>query len=242
MLIRFLFVLSFSFSVLADLSTLESLTSEWVALRAERSREAESWADEKSRVRLELSLLEEAESRLREELEILRERGDEEEAAQADLLAELSERRVTEETLRPVLVQAQTALRDWLAGLAPSMRRLLDEDVHALDAAGEDLVQRSRAILALQNQALELQTSLRVAPHMVEMDGARREMDVLWIGTTRAFAVSADDRLAARGRFHNGLWRWETVAGMGPTFRRAVQIAAGEAAPTLISLPMEGGQ
>lgn len=242
MLIRFLFVFALALPVAGDLSTLESLTSEWVALRAERSREAESWQDEKSRVQMELSLLEEAESRLREELEILRERGDEEEAAQADVLAELSERRETEEGLRPALEAAHTALRAWLERLPSVLRREFDGDVHALDAAGEDSVQRSRAVLALQNQALAMQTSLRVLPHVVEVDGTRREMDVLWIGTVRAFAVSADDRIAARGRVRNGEWRWETVPGMGATFRHAVQLAAGEAAPTLISLPVEGGE
>ncbi len=232
-----LFTLNLHAERSADLSTLESLTSEWVALRAARAQEAESWRDEQARIRLETSLLEEAEARLLEEREQLQERGDETEAQQADLLAELETREASMAQLGRTAEASANSLENLLVGLpSPLLNQLVDER-DSLESAGDDPLQRFRALLALRNRLLQLQTQLHVTPTLIDLDGQRREMDVLWIGTAHALAVSGDNTRAARGAREDGQWQWQPLHPHADGIRHAVRLVREEAPPALLSLP-----
>lgn len=222
-----------------DIAALEELTAQWVSLRAERAREAEAWRDEEARIRMELALLDEAEARLLEELDQLREEEDETEAAQADDLEELETRLAASRELGESVAASRAELLADLDALPRVLRaRLADEEL-ALESADAGALQQLRAVWTLRNQLTRLQHELHVLPAVVELEGRRREMDVLWVGTARAFAVSSDDQLAARGRPAGDKWEWEPVPGAEQEIRRAVQLVRGETAPGLVTLPWE---
>lgn len=226
----------------AEVSTLEDLTAQWVALRAERAREAEAWRNEEARMRLELSLLEEAEARLLEERDQLREQEDEVEASQADDLAELEARQDAGRQLGQSVAASRADLLAVLDALPPALRARLAEEEQALDGAEDSPLQQLRAVWTLRNQLTRIQHELHVTPAVIDVAGRRREMDVLWVGTARAFAVSGDDLLAAQGRPVQGTWEWEPLPGRESAVRRAVLLVRGEAAPGLVSLPWEVGE
>ena len=242
MRIYFVLIFLFAATVRADLNTLESLTGDWIALRAERALEAESWKQEESRLRMELRLLEDAEDHLQEELDSLRLEAGESETRQADLIEELEARQSRREALAPRVQRGLTAALDRTESLPPPLLHRLEDERAAADAAGRDLSAQLRALLGLHNQWLLLQTSLHDGSLILEIGGGRREMDVLWIGTATAYAVNADATLAATGTPGPDGWVWTENSVIAPRVRQALRIHRQEVPPALIRLPVEGLQ
>lgn len=226
----------------ADLLRLEELTGQWMALRLERSREAQVWQEEQSRLRLELSLLDEAEQRLREELAALREDASDTETEQAGLIEELRERQGQLTPLLPALRRAEAGARAHADGLPPSLRQRVEAERTALDTAGAEPLPRLRAVITLLNQLLHTQTEIHVRSEMLTLEGQRREMDVLWIGEAAGYAVSADNRLAARLRHGSEETSWEPFPGAASRIREAIAIVNREKPPVLLRLPVEGAE
>lgn len=224
----------------ADLASLEVLTGEWMALRKERAHETEAWKLEENRLRMELRLLEDAEVHLQEELEALRQEETETETAQADLIHELEVRQSLRDALQPGVGEALRALVEDTGNLPPPLLRRLEDERAAADAAGRDLLPRTRALLGLHNQWLLLQTALHTDSMVLELGGGRREMEVLWIGTALAYAVNADGSLAAVGRPGHQGWVWSENHTVAPRVRQALRIQRQDAPPSLIRLPAGG--
>jgi len=223
-----------------DLARIESLTGQWMSLRLDRAREGELWSEESARLRMERSLLEQTEQRLRAELEAIREDASEGESAQAEVLEELDLRRGREESLLLFLNRSEAALRVQIDKMPPPLRDRLEKERTGMQSAGKEVLPRFRALLSLHNQLLHVQTEIFVSPMMVEIEGRRREMEVLWIGEAAAYAVSADNQVAARARQSPEGLTWESLPGTGPRIREALAVFKREKAPVLLDLPVEG--
>lgn len=226
----------------AELATLESLTAQWIALRAERADEQRAWADESARLQLELRLLQDAGSHLNEELAALQSQASDAESDQTDLLRELEAHQQSRETLRTALAETAPRLETRLNALPPSRLPELREDRDALDAAGSELLPRIRALLSLHNRLLQLQTSLFAHNDVIDLPGGRREMNILWLGTARAYAVNADRTHAATGSLTPDGWQWTPAPELAPRIAAALRLFNQKAPPALITLPVEGPQ
>jgi hypothetical protein len=222
-----------------DLATLEDLTAQWVNLRSEQAREREAWNDELSRIRLELSLLESSEKRIQEELNTLRSGEDEAETQQSEILRELDTCRRAIAQLPPELDALHARLLAQARLLPEPLRRRLDAELQAAESAPAEALQRLRVTLALQHQLLSLQNDIHHGPMIIDLAGERREMDVLWIGTLRAYAVSAVGEHAALGTPKDGVWTWQSQPDLAERIRLALRITRGETAPVLVPLPLE---
>jgi hypothetical protein len=234
-----IFITLISVTARADVNTLEALTGEWMELRAERAREAEAWKSEENRLRMELRLLADAEAHLQEELETLRMEESEAETMQAELIDELESRQARRETLAPIVRRGLAAALEDTENLPPPLLRRIEEERASADAAGGELLPRVRALLALHNQWLQLQTSLHADAMVLDLGGARREMDVLWIGNALAYAVNSDNTLAAMGMFGPDGWVWTEHPDAAARIRRALRVRQQDAPPALIRLPVE---
>jgi len=221
-----------------DLASLESLTGDWIRLRTERARESETWQQEQARLRMELRLLEDAEDHLNEELNSLRAEESETETQQADLIEELEQRQALRNTLTPLVQRALSTALETTEALPPPLLRRLEDERASADASGTDLLPRTRALLGLHNQWIQLQTALLADSMVMDLAGARREMEVLWIGAAKAFAVNGDATLAAVGTPGPDGWTWTEAHTIASRVRQALRIHRQDAPPTLIRLPV----
>ncbi|MCC5843833.1 MAG: DUF3450 family protein [Verrucomicrobia bacterium] len=238
MRICLILILFTSVALHGDLTSLESLTGEWIRLRTERARESETWQKEQARLRMELRLLEDAEDHLNEELDSLRAEESETETEQADLIEDLELRQSLRDTLTPLVQRALSTALETTEALPPPLLRRLEDERASADAAGEDLLPRVRALLGLHNQWLQLQTALHADSMVMDLAGARREMEVLWIGAAKAFAVNGDATLAAVGTPGPDGWAWTEALTIAPRVRQALRIHRQDAPPALIRLPV----
>jgi len=223
-----------------DLARIESLTGQWMALRLQRAQEAGAWKEESARLRMERTLLEEAEQRLRAELDALRADASDTEALQADVLEELRDRKGRESLLERFLTRSEALLRDLIENMPAPLRTRLEDEYQGMDAAGNEALPRFRALLSLHNRLLHVQTEVFITTMMIEVEGQRREMEVLWIGQAAAYAVSPDQQVAARSLHGLGPVGWEILPGKGPRIREALAVVRREKPPVLLSLPVAG--
>ncbi len=236
---RFLWVLLLLPLQGADVAALEALTAQWVELRGARAAEAEAWRDEEARLRLELRLLEDTERGLLAERDALVQSADAEETRQAELHREQGELDARLNGLAPAIADSATAFLARLDTLPPAVRNALAAEASALRAETVDPLPRLRALLSLSNQLLLLQTQLRAESLVMEDGGRRREMQVLWIGTAAAFALSGDGDVLRGGLDPSGTWSWRSHPVDPATLASALAIVRREAPPVLVRLPVE---
>jgi len=224
-----------------ELQTLESLVAQWVDLRRAQTAGAEAWRGEKARISTELELLAQSAARLegeRARLLALTSRDDQTRAVAAE---EAQAHRQALADLGPVLDASEKALRARLAALPPPLARRIEEDMDAGASDPGEALRRLRTVFALQEKLSQLQHGLHGGRERVPLAEGAREMDVLWIGTTQAFAVTADDSLAAEGLPGPEGWTWRVLPGEAPRIRRALRLVLGEIPPALLELPLSGG-
>lgn len=232
----------------ADVRTLEGLVGEWVDLRGAIAAETRDRATEEERLRAEISLL-------REELAMLErqrvsEGEDVMEAEQAALLARKAVMKRAIEGLEPVLDRAEERLRAWEAAIPPALSEPLRESFRALPAhAGrrESTARRLQVVLALYAQIEALQHKVHVGRELLRVQpDERREVDVLYLGLARGFAVSHDGRDAWIGEPSDNGWRWTPSVRHGGAIQEAIRVARREAPAGWVRLPLcatpEGGR
>ena len=100
-------------------------------------------------------------------------------------------------------------------------------------------------MLSLYTEIEALQARTHEVKEILDLGGGlRREMNVLYLGLTRGFGVSADGAVAAVGRPEPAGWTWSRRDGLAPAVRQAVAVFRRESPAGLVPLPLdaEGAQ
>ncbi len=227
-----------------SVATLEALVSDYVRLRSELAVEKQAWAEQEARWRRETALLETERRQLLEERERLTERTAQRERArqeQADRNAVLER---TFEALPPLLDDAEARLRVWRRRLPPALAAPLEQAFRELPddpaaARREDTLRRLQRVMALYAQIEQIQTRTHgVKERLPVSETARREVDVLYLGLARGFAVSADNAWAATGHPGDDGWNWTPDPALAPAIRRALDTFHRQTTAQFVSLPM----
>ncbi|MDA0989121.1 MAG: DUF3450 family protein [Verrucomicrobia bacterium] len=227
-----------------ELDTLEGLVKQWADLRTEIATEPRHWSAEQQQWARERIVLERELVGLDAELATAESVDQTHEREQAEALTRRAEITESHEALKPLLDRAEAALRAWPPRIPAALAVDLQDDFAQLPASDHDAARRGvgerlQRIIALYTSIESIENDVHLVREILPIPaGTRREMDVLYVGLARAFAVSHDDQWAAVGSPGEPDWIWVVRPAMGPAVRRAVDIINRERTAELVRLPL----
>lgn len=229
----------------ASLKELDGLVGRWIGLRTTMAQEERSWAARQDQWLAEINLLEQESKALDQQMATFGETASSEEQAQAQLLKHKQAMRAELGRLAPVLDRAERELITWETRLPKSLRLPLAPLFKALpktsaDAEKREVTHRVQTLVSLFTQIENLQHGFHTTREMVEIEaGTRRQVDVLYVGLARAFAVSLGDDWAAVGTPGDHEWHWQAQPEHAAAVRNAINLLKRQKAAELVHLPMQ---
>jgi len=240
-----------------SLDAYERLVGKWVDVRTQLASERRDWEEKKHHWLEEIRLLETEKAALEEEISETGALASSAETQRARLLERKQRMETALDGLRPLLDRAEAHAGLWQARIPPSLmsglrKAFLEIPATHQQAKRMSVTRRLQLVVALFTEVESLQNNLHVVKEMVPVKaGQRREVDVLYMGLCRAFAVSADGEWAAVGEPVTDGWRWSVHPELGPSIRKAIAVFTRRRPAELIDLPLkvqglpgaeEGGQ
>lgn len=226
-----------------SLSTLEGLVDTWTRLRTEIATEKREWAEQQKFLLAERELLRGEVERLSQEISRFREFSNTEEQEREESLQQVRTLSGTLENLEPVLTRLEKRIRSQSSPLPTSMQSEFDSLVSGFPDSevgkpSARVVDRMQSVASALVYLEELHPQLHVVREVLE-DGeaSRREMDVLYIGLARAFAVSGSNDWAAVGVPGRTGWVWSARPELAATIRSAIEISRQRGSAEFLELP-----
>lgn len=230
-------------SSLPPVKEVRSKLEQWVKTRQLITEENATWNAEKA------TLTHLNEVRLRESAQL-----DEFIAAAGTRVAEVDKQRAA-------FSKEETELKAWRAGmekqvaalerkitpllprLPAPLRRKVEEAVIRLEEPDPELPLQNRArdlLLVLQSY-LEFENTLTVDSDIREIDGARREVSILYMGMAQAWYVDVHGKYGGYGTPSDAGWIWTENNAIAPQVRAAIDIQTRRATPAFVTLPLAKG-
>ncbi|MDF3130003.1 DUF3450 family protein [Kiritimatiellaeota bacterium B1221] len=214
--------------------TLDELVKTWTALRQEISAESREWQVQKSRLEMEMTLLQKEFADLAAEEAAFKAFSDSGEQERQALLAQKDALQAKQDALKPLLDRMEEFLVWETAGIPEPIRPELTlkseaRTVDRVQAVATDLI------------ALEkLYGEFHVVREILEDgEGERREMEVLYWGQAIAYAVSTNDDWAGIGQPDRPEWVWEDRPEIAPQVRKLLKIMESEEVADFVDLPIK---
>ena len=218
----------------------QSQLEQWVKTRQLISEEASSWEAEKA------TLTELNSVRQQESVQL-----DEFVTAAGQRVAEISDKRTAfakEEAdlkawrseLEKRLADLRPKLAPLLPRLPPPLREKIEESLIRIESPDPDepLQNRTRDILLVLQSYLDFQNTFTVDSDVREIDGARREIDILYLGMTQAWYVDTKGKHSGYGHPSNAGWEWTEDASIAANVRAAIEIQTKRAMADFVELPI----
>ena len=228
-----------------SLKELDALVGRWIGLRTTISEEQREWDARKNQWGAEIKLLEQESGALDNEMEKFSGAASAEEQERAKLLARKEAMSSELEKLKEVLDGAEQDMKGWETRLPESLRQPLDSLFKALpetqaDAEKFEITKRVQTLVSLYTQIENLQHGFHTTREMLEVgNGQRRQVDVIYIGLARAFAVSLDNDWSAVGTPASKGWNWQAHPEHAESVRSAIDVFKRQKAAEIILLPMQ---
>jgi hypothetical protein len=228
----------------ADLASLDALVERWMALRTTIAEEKREWEARREHWEAEIALLEREAGTLKTEMD----EGDtfalSVETTRAEALARKERMESELRKLRAVLDRAEADLLRWRARIPPGVMASPAAGFDALPVTQKDaeklpLTRRAQTVAALYTQIETLQNRLHATRETLDVAGTRRQVDVLYVGLARAFAVSPANDWAAVGMPTDTAWTWTPAIQDAAAVRRAIDVLNRQEAAQLVALPMQ---
>jgi septal ring factor EnvC (AmiA/AmiB activator) len=224
------------------LSDLDALTARWIDLRGALAEEKRQWRNRKAAWEEEIALLEEQAAVLGEELEATRDVLSTAEERRADVLARREQVDAELEEVDAVLNRAVAEARALAASLPDPLAAQLPTDLQSLLQPGtSDLprAQRAQRLVAFLSTFESMQNRFHAVQQTLETDAGRRQVEVIYIGLARGFAVSPGNDWAAVGIPGGEGWTW-TPGGVDPLeVRRLLEVYHRRETAALATVPLE---
>jgi hypothetical protein len=227
------------------LPTLEKLVGEWSRLRTAIADEERAWNRQEKQWRDEIALLEKEKATLDKNIQDAQKAARDAEAERVEDLRDKEKFERMFEGLLPLLDRAEAELAKWPARLPPALRESLTAAFKRLPADEKQREAlsdgaRLQTVVALYAELDKLQHAWHPVKEVLPLpDGSRKEMDVLYLGLARAFAVSPDNDYAAVGVPGPEGWTWDARPRLAPAVRRAVEVVLREHPAELVVLPLQ---
>jgi hypothetical protein len=224
---------------------LEAVVRQWVAINGELAFETRQWHEKKEWLTTRIQLLEAERDRLQARVDKGRDLRGEGESSRQELVSRVGTMTAELATLATVLDDAEKRAKAWLPFVPEPLRGPLREALDGMVAPAEDpevikhVTTRLQAVMAFYASLEELQGGVHLVTDLISLAvGGEREMDVIYLGLGKAYAVSADTSLAAIGHPTVVGWTWVEAPGQAEAIRRAVRMYRKEMPADLVSLPV----
>jgi len=225
-----------------DLDTLDALVERWLALRATIAEEKREWEARREQWEEEIALLEREAGTLKKEMDEGDTFASSVEKKRAEALARKERMESELQKLRAVLDRAETDLRRWRERIPPALMASVTGfdalPATQTEAGKRPLTKRAQTVAALYTQIETLQNRFHAARETLDVAGTRRQVDVLYIGLARAFAVSPANDWAAVGVPADAGWTWTLSVEDAQSVRRAIDVLSRRETAQLVTLPM----
>ena len=221
--------------------TLEELVAKWVDLRRELTEEKESWEEEKAHLEQEQDILKKEQEILQNEIAVAREESLSIESQRSHLVARKKILNKAIDDCLPVLQSAEEDLREWQTFLpssllSPPVKRAFDR---LQNGSGQSFTRRLQLIVSLYGEIERLQNNVHVIKEVLKVKpDLSREMDIVYLGLARGFAVSQDNTIAGVGVPAENGWQWKWRNEIAPEVRNAVDFHSHEKTADFVHLPL----
>ncbi len=228
----------------SDLTALDALTGRWLAVRTQLAEERRSWQEQEAHAKREIALLEAEQQRRTAELAESRTFMSDVEQERASVLGRKDQIDAEFERLEGLVLSSEAALRAWEDRIPAGLRQQVAAGFAALprnaaSARRTGLSRRLQTVVGLYTQIEALQNGVHVSQEILEPQGVRREVSVLYIGLARGFAVSRGGDWAALGFPGAQGWEWTPAPEAAGEIRLAISIVNREEVAQLVDLPMQ---
>ncbi|HSV99991.1 MAG TPA: DUF3450 family protein [Sedimentisphaerales bacterium] len=230
---------------MVSVSDLDALVGRWMDLRSAIADEKRSWQARQEQWQEEIRLLEAEKKKLRDDLEEFNRVASSAEQDRAGVLARKEAMAGALKDLHPVFDRAETRLRTWEPLVPVPLREGLAKGLTALPATQpqadkQPLTERGQRTATLYTVIESLHHECHATQEILDTGaGQRRQVDVLYLGLARGFAVSTDDQWAAVGTPCEGGWVWQSRPEIARQVREALQVLNRQKTARLVTLPMQ---
>jgi hypothetical protein len=242
----------------APVDDLQRVLVQWVELRQEIAAEKRAWREKERWFQREIDLLRVEKAELDEVLRRFQSQALTNQGARTELIARKERMTAALEGLKPALDRAEADLREFQRLLPPALADRLAGAFRRLPASARaagafSVAQRLQVVMALFSELESLQHGIHVAREVLPVSppsppggegrgegqkATKRELDVLYLGLARGFAVTPDDTWAAAGMPAEGGWRWHPAPAIAPEVRRALRAYNRETVGEVARLPV----
>lgn len=225
-----------------QLTDLEGLVKIWTGLRQEIANEKRDWAEQQRFLRAEIALVNQEIAALENEIQQFEAEANSGDRKREEQLFRKQELAQGMASLQPMLDRVSLEVRALQAGLPPSLapQVIFPEKTRVVD--------RVQAVAVALGILESLFGEIHVVKEMIDDGGGgEREMEVLYLGQSRAFAVAAHQDWAAIGTPGAGGWQWASAPEAASQIAQAIAIYQQQAPADLVLLPLQilpedGGQ
>lgn len=224
---------------------LDALVGRWMDLRAAIADEKRDWQARKEQWEEEIRLLEAEKKKLRDDLEASRRSASSVEKDRAANLARKEAMETILAELRPLFDRAEAHLRAWEPLIPAPLSEGIAKGLAGLPATQEraekqSLTERALRIVALYTQIESLHRGCHATQEILTTGtDLRRQVDVLYLGLGRGFAVATDNQWAAVGTPTKQGWAWQARPEIAPAVREAVEVLNRQKTARLVELPIQ---
>ncbi len=229
----------------ASVDDLDALVGRWMDLRAAIADETRAWQARKEQWEEEIRLLEAEKKKLSDELKASSQSASSAEKDRSAILARKEAMETVRGDLAPLFDRAEAHLRNWESLIPVPLSKGMAKGLATLPATREEaekqtLAERAPRIAALYAQIESLHGDYHAAQEILNTGAdQRRQVDVLYLGLARGFAVSTDDLWAAVGTPTDNGWLWTAKPAIAPAVREAVDVLNRRKTVRLVELPLQ---
>ena len=224
---------------------LDALVGRWMDLRSAIADEKRSWQARKEQWEEEIRLLEAEKKKLSDDLEASNQSASSVEKDRAATLARKEAMESVLAELGPLFDRTEAHLRSWKSLIPAPLGTGIAKGLAALPATQEQaekqaMTERASRIAALYTQIEGLHHTCHATQEILDTGAdQRRQVDVLYLGLGRGFAVATDDRWAAVGTPNGEGWVWTARPGIAAVVREAVEVLNRQKTVRLVELPLQ---
>lgn len=221
---------------------------EWVLTRQLISREQSAWQEQKETWRNLNQIRREEIEQLGEFTSSAKTRVDELRTKQTELEKERAALRTWRGEASKEVEQLEKSLVPLLPLFPTPLRQTLREPLERLDAVPGDsdgsersLQDRARDIILILQAYREFQGTITIDREVISLGGKEREVEILYLGMSRAWFVDLRDEISGTGIPSPEGWTWTEDPSLASTVRRAIAMRRNEAPPQFLEIPLQLG-
>lgn len=216
---------------------------EWIKVKQAISKERSDWEAEKEMLSELNSIREKEIAQLGEFIEAAGERIAEVDKKRSEFTEEEKTLKDWRRQLESSVSELENQIRPLLSRIPTPLREKVAEAVLRLETpdSGAPLQNRTRDVLLVLQATLEFQNALTLDGDVREIEGERREIDILYLGLTQAWYADKTGSFGGLGRVTENGWEWIEENRLAPRIRKVIEIQQRSLPPEFVELPILNG-